>query len=426
MAELKHYQQHPDGSVTVHKPSVNGQAPPAYYNVTFQGDDPDSGGNERVDDVLRATETPIISLAASDESMQDGQAIQGLSSTVFSSRTAVLEDGFGEDSEDEPADAYTRCVARVQDAVYGFFTGNAVTLWKVFYIVLLVLYVAYFIGAMTYKFGDEGSLRLLVVTLVVAAYLLFRFMSYILRRHGYNGVGSSQCMVSLSAFAAKIRLDVILAVAVTLFAIVFVIVEVGRHKPERLISAGGMAAFLLLFYVFSYNPAKVRWRPVVWGMLLQIIFALVILRTSWGYDSFAYLGDRISEFLTYTDAGSKFVFGDLYTNHFFAFKVLPVVVFFSTFVSMLYYIGFMQFIIRNVGRFLAFCLDTSPAESLNAAGNIFIGQSEAPLLIRPFIADMTRSELHAVLTGGFATIAGSVMAAYMQYGDRAKHHRSSV
>ncbi|KAK3588023.1 hypothetical protein CHS0354_012069 [Potamilus streckersoni] len=167
---------------------------------------------------------------------------------------------------------------------------------------------------------------------------------------------------------------------------------------------------------------QVNWRPVFWGLTLQFIFALLILRWNVGYDIFLWLGDRVQEFLAHADRGSEFIFGkNTYQHHFFAFKVLPVIVFFSSIVSVLYYLGVMQLVIRNLARFMAWIMETSPAESLNAAGNIFIGQSEAPLLIRPFIKEMTNSELHAVLTGGFATIAGSVMAAYILMGVPANH-----
>lgn len=329
-----------------------------------------------------------------------------------------------DDDEEERADGCSRLVGLVQNAVSDFFADNADILWKLFYLLLSVAYLAYFIGAMWYRFGDEGSLRLLVVTLMVAVYLLFRLIEHLFQNGTWSFCSCSHLAPASKQFrqiTRKIRLDIILMVAASVAALVYTIVVVAVHKPRNMISLGGMAVFVLLFYVFSTSPAKVKWRPVVWGILMQFIFAVIILRTQWGYDAFAYLGDRVTEFLAYTDAGSKFVFGDLYINHFFAFKVLPVVVFFSTFVTMMYYVGFMQFIIRNVGRFLAFCLDTSPAESLSAAGNIFLGQSEAPLMIRPFLADMTMSELHAVLTGGFATIAGSVMAAYILYGVPSNH-----
>ncbi|KAK7108522.1 solute carrier family 28 member 3-like [Littorina saxatilis] len=329
-----------------------------------------------------------------------------------------------EGEEEEGSGREHRCskvVGRVQDAVNGFFTDNSDLLWKLFYLVLLVLYFVYFIAAMVYKFGDEASIRLLVVTILVGVYLLFRLVEFLVRRGTitcFDFSGAYECFMKSGK---KFRFDLILAGVGSLSAFIYIVVDVGVQHPRVLISLGGMVVFILLFYVFSHNPARVQWRPVIWGILLQFIFAVLILRTTWGYNAFDYLGARVSELLAFTDAGSKFVFGDLYTNHFFAFKVLPVVVFFSTFVSLMYYVGFMQFIIRNLGRFLAFCLGTSPAESLNTAGNIFIGQSEAPLMIRPFLSDMTKSELHAVLTGGFATIAGSVMAAYILYGVPANH-----
>ncbi|XP_061179507.1 solute carrier family 28 member 3-like [Saccostrea echinata] len=166
---------------------------------------------------------------------------------------------------------------------------------------------------------------------------------------------------------------------------------------------------------------NVNWRPVFWGTIIQFYFALAILQWSVGYEAFKWLGDRVTEFLAYTDKGAAFVFGDKFQDHFFAFKVLPVTVFFSSFVSVCYYLGIMQFIIRNLSRFISNVMGTSPAESLNAAGNIFVGQSEAPLMIRPFLAKLTKSELHAVCTGGFATVAGSTMGGYIAYNVPANH-----
>ncbi|KAH0628227.1 hypothetical protein JD844_009105 [Phrynosoma platyrhinos] len=126
-------------------------------------------------------------------------------------------------------------------------------------------------------------------------------------------------------------------------------------------------------------------------------------------------------FLGYTDAGAKFVFGEKYTDHFFAFKVLPIVIFFSTVMSMLYHVGFMQWLIKKVGWVMQITLGTSPVESLVAAGNIFVGQSESPLLVKPYLPYVTKSELHAIMTAGFATIAGSVLGAYISFGVSATH-----
>ncbi|XP_076437352.1 putative transporter HI_0519 [Babylonia areolata] len=419
MAELKTYTRYPEDF-------HHDDPPPTYDNAAFTGDSTqDVNGIQHP----QPTDTRSIPMPPSENCTPAPDHASAAEKGNVQGEEGGEE---GEEEEEEDSGTSNKCsevVGIVQDAIYGFFTTNEDLLWKLLYLLLLLLYLAYFIGAMVYKFGDEGSIRLLVVTCVVALYLVFRLFEFLYRRGNLpclncsNSSGSSSvgCWSKFLKVARKLRLYIVLTVGVILFAIIYVVVEIGRHKPRNMISLGGMAAFILLFYIFSSNPAKVKWRPVIWGILLQFIFALIILRTTWGFQAFDYLGKRVTEFLAYTDAGSKFVFGDLYENHFFAFKVLPVVVFFSTFVTMMYYVGFMQFVIRNVGRFLAFCLGTSPAESLNAAGNIFLGQSESPLMIRPFIQDMTLSELHAVLTGGFATIAGSVMAAYILYGVPPNH-----
>ncbi|KAJ8026189.1 Solute carrier family 28 member 3 [Holothuria leucospilota] len=182
-------------------------------------------------------------------------------------------------------------------------------------------------------------------------------------------------------------------------------------------SAVGLPIFIFFTYIFSKNPRRVKWRPVVWGLVLQFILGIFILRTSLGRSIFQWLGCIVGDFLNFTDAGSKFVFGeDTYTAHSFAFKVLPVLIYFSAVISVLYHLGIMQIVIRKLAWLMQNTMKTSASESLNAAANIFIGQMEAPLLIRPFLKDMTKSELHAVMTGGFATIAGSVLGAYITLG----------
>uniref|UniRef100_A0A2C9JNV4 Sodium/nucleoside cotransporter n=1 Tax=Biomphalaria glabrata TaxID=6526 RepID=A0A2C9JNV4_BIOGL len=322
--------------------------------------------------------------------------------------------------DDEPS-RFSIVVGRVQKAIFDFKQKNKDVLNTIFKLVLLLAYFAYFAYAMYYRFGDEGSWRLLIVTILASLGILLNlFLSYRRRKHE-DDEDSGQCTVKLWKVIAKIRLNIVLPIVLTIGFIVYIIVDVGLNKPRNLISLAGIAFFVVSFFLFSHNPSKVKWRPVYWGIALQIIFAMLILKTSWGHDAFEWLGDRVSEFLAYTDAGSQFVFGELYEQHYFAFKVLPVVVFFSTFVSMLYYLGVMQAVIKMVGKFLSFCLGTSATESVNAAGNIFIGQTEAPLLIRPFLKDMTNSEIHAVMTGGFATIAGAVMAAYILYKVPANH-----
>lgn len=328
-----------------------------------------------------------------------------------------------ENSDDEVYTGCARVANKIQTGVVGTLSKHGSKIKLLFKLVLLLLYFAYFGYAMYYRFGDEGSIRLLVCTILgVLILLLYTFN----RLFGFKfKFSSEQRSLSKENKIKKIKRHtgrfLMLAVFIALAA--YIIYDVLLDYPQNAISVAGLALYIIIFYVFSKNPAKVKWRPVFWGFALQYIFALVILRTSWGYQAFQWLGDRVTEFLNYSNAGATFLFGDILvtTYSLFAFRVLPVVVYFYTVTSVLYYLGVMQVIVKKMGMFLSFCLGTSPAESLNAAGNIFVGMTEAPLMIQPFLKDMTKSELHAVMTGGFATIAGSVLGAYINFGVPANH-----
>ncbi|MEO0988075.1 MAG: NupC/NupG family nucleoside CNT transporter [Cyanobacteria bacterium J06639_14] len=190
---------------------------------------------------------------------------------------------------------------------------------------------------------------------------------------------------------------------------------------ERLVSLLGLGVFVACAYLLSVNRRGVRWKPVLWGMALQLILALLILRTPLGLIVFRWLGDLVTQFLDYTDAGASFVFGQNFKDFFFAFKVLPTVIFFSAFVSLLYHYNILQRVVQVVAWLMMRTMGTSGAESLSAAANIFVGQTEAPLVIKPYIGKLTMSELHAVMTGGFATVAGGVLAAFISFGVPAEH-----
>lgn len=190
---------------------------------------------------------------------------------------------------------------------------------------------------------------------------------------------------------------------------------------ERLISVFGLAVFVGLSYAFSVERRAVKWSPVLWGIALQLIFAILILKTAPGLAVFKFLGDMVTQFLNFSDAGAKFIFGDKFAEHFIAFKVLPTIIFVSSFITILYHYGILQRVVQAVAWLMIKTMKTSGAETLSCAANIFIGQTEAPLLIKPYLAAMTLSEIHAVMTGGFATIAGGVMAAYISFGVPAQH-----
>eukprot|EP01012_Entosiphon_sulcatum_P007795 TRINITY_DN14072_c0_g1_i1.p1 TRINITY_DN14072_c0_g1~~TRINITY_DN14072_c0_g1_i1.p1 ORF type:complete len:492 (+),score=53.34 TRINITY_DN14072_c0_g1_i1:242-1717(+) len=216
------------------------------------------------------------------------------------------------------------------------------------------------------------------------------------------------------------RVRCILIIAALLVAAIWVVVD-GLASPLRLMSAGGLFVFVMLCYVLSRHRRRVKFRPVLWGLGLQLVLGFFVIRTRAGFLFFEKIGSMVSAFLDFSDAGAAFVFGDNFRDVYFAFKVLPTICFFSTFMSVCYYFGIVQVVVRVLSKILQRTMGTAASESLSAAGNIFVGQTEAPLLVRPFVPDMTLSELHAVMTGGFATIAGGVLAAYINLGISPAH-----
>lgn len=147
----------------------------------------------------------------------------------------------------------------------------------------------------------------------------------------------------------------------------------------------------------------------------------MILKTPWGLNVFRSLGDTVSHFLSFSDVGAKFVFGDNFKDHFFAFQVLPTIIFFSAFINVLYYYGILPRVVNGLAWVMMKTMKTSGSESLSCAGNIFLGPTESALMVKPYVAKMTQSELHAVMTGGFATIAGGVLGAYLSFGIPPEH-----
>lgn len=187
---------------------------------------------------------------------------------------------------------------------------------------------------------------------------------------------------------------------------------------------------LALAYLFSTNRRAIRLKTVAWGLGLQIVFAWFVLRYPAGQHAFQVAKEGVTRLLGYAYAGSHFVFGDLAKPGselgYFAFGVLPTVIFIAAFFAVLYHIGVMQIIIRVFAWVMTRLMGASGAESLNVAASIFMGQTEAPLTIRPFLPDLTRSELMTVMTSGMAHVSGGIMAAYIGYGIDAGHLLSAV
>ena len=182
----------------------------------------------------------------------------------------------------------------------------------------------------------------------------------------------------------------------------------------------GIVVLLIIAVLFSNNRKAINLRTVLGALAIQIGFAALILYVPFGRDALQATANGVSNVIAYGNEGINFVFGGLSdpsnAGFIFAVKVLPIIVFFSGLISVLYYLGIMQVVIKVIGGALQAALGTSKAESMSAAANIFVGQTEAPLVVRPYIKNMTQSELFAIMAGGTASIAGSVMAGYAGMG----------
>ncbi|PSU20774.1 NupC/NupG family nucleoside CNT transporter [Photobacterium kishitanii] len=189
---------------------------------------------------------------------------------------------------------------------------------------------------------------------------------------------------------------------------------------QLLISLAGIAILVLCAILLSDNRKAINWRTVIGALVLQASFAALVLYIPLGQKMLGAMSDGVAGLLSFADIGIKFVFGDLAniekSGFVFAIRVLPLVIFISALISLLYYFGIMQWVIKVLGGGIQKLLGTSRAESLVATGNIFLSQGESPLLIRPFLAKMTRSELFVVMTCGMASVAGSVLGGYAGLG----------
>ena len=198
---------------------------------------------------------------------------------------------------------------------------------------------------------------------------------------------------------------------------------IAAHEGMTLVGVtqalGGIVALLLIAYVCSSNRKAINWKTVGFGLLLQFVLALSILKLNWVQSIFTGIGKIFVSILDFTAAGSVFLFGDLMNadtyGFIFVFQILPTIIFFAALTSLLFYLGVLQFLVKILAKGTAKLLNISGAESLSVIGNIFLGQTEAPLLIKAYLPKMNRSEMLLVMVGGMATVAGGVLAAYIGF-----------
>jgi concentrative nucleoside transporter, CNT family len=215
-----------------------------------------------------------------------------------------------------------------------------------------------------------------------------------------------------------------------------------KDPMSRFAGLLGIIVFLSIAYLFSTNRRAIRWKTVLWGLGLQFLFAWIVIRYTWGETALDFAGKKIKAMLAYSYAGSSFVFGNLGfpgSDHYwflppgtsqlgtiFAFQILPTIIFVSAFFALLYHLGVMQLIIKGMAWLMNRFMGVSGAESLNVAASIFMGQTEAPLTIRPLLPECTKSELMTIMTAGMAHVSGGIMAAYILYGIDAKNLLAAV
>lgn len=289
-------------------------------------------------------------------------------------------------------------------------------LMNIVHVLLLAGYVVYLCFAVRYD--PAGTVVVFVIGILYLFYIIVKFFKLEISGN------CNSMFLFLGSFCKRTFRKItkrIITVILVLGLITFILYDTW-DKWEKLTPLGGLAIFLFILFITSKSPRKVKWMTVIWGILLQFLMGIIILRWPPGYAACKFVGDQVAIFLLYTDAGSKFVFGETtYLYHVVIFKILPVVVYFSAIVSILYYLGIMQMVIKAIAKVFEVVLETTAIESFATSAQIFVGAVETSVTLKPFLNDITRSELHAVLTSGFATVAGTVIAAYIEFGVPPEH-----
>ncbi|XP_022613332.1 solute carrier family 28 member 3 [Seriola dumerili] len=301
------------------------------------------------------------------------------------------------------------------EAVKGYLAEHRDQIRLFIHLVLAAGFAAIVIAACVLNF--HRAVGLLVISLVT---VFFLFWDWMMERYGnwvWEELHPIRDLRSRNWFWIRWIKYVLVLVAV----VCWLALDTAQLGTRQLVSFSGLLFLIFLMMLFSKHPFRWSWQTLLCGIGLQFVFGLLILRTTFGFAALVWLGKQAEIFMSFTDAGSKFVFGASYTDHFFAFKVMPILVFLSSVISILYYIGFMQWLICKIGLVMQVTMGTSPTESMVAAANIFLGHIDSPLLIRPYISGLTISEIHAVMTGGFASISGSLLGAFISLGVEASH-----
>ena len=285
---------------------------------------------------------------------------------------------------------------------------------NIFCLLATIGWVVYLAFAISKNYSK--TIPLIVVTAISVFFKSWSILVKISRNHCHNCGGFLKKIEKFSEKYEKFLNSAFILLGLAAFITGVALSTKEPIQSKQWLSLGGYFTIPTILFIFSKKRSKINFRIPISGLLIQSLFALFINRTDLGFTIFSFLGELAEIFLNFVEAGSSFLFGADYVRHFFAFKVLPIIIYFSSVVSILYYTGAMQWLILKIGFFVYKIMGTSATESVVACGNIFIGQTEAPLLIRPYLKHCTESELLAIMAAGMATIAGSVLGAFLDYG----------
>ncbi|KAI4454725.1 sodium/nucleoside cotransporter [Holotrichia oblita] len=309
----------------------------------------------------------------------------------------------------------SKALQRSQDSIGSFLEDNSRNLGIGLKATVFLMFTAHFIWA-TYYFIDQTDETINNTMCHGYGFLL---LLYIAITYGFTYTWCLKPYVikPIGSIANIVGHLLILAAALT-----YLVID-ARDEWNRLIPLIGFTTFIIFGFLCSKYPGNIIWRPVIWGFISQFVFGLLTVRWKVGRDVFRCAGDKVTTFLGYAVNGSAFVYGDILVHQYqiFAFQAVSTIYFLNFFINVLYYYGIMQKIVGVLGSFLHSILGTTICESVNTAGNIFLGQSEAPFLLKPYLKNLTSSEFHTIIASGFATVSGTVLAAYISYGAKAEH-----
>ncbi|KAF2268269.1 sodium/nucleoside cotransporter 1 /nucleoside cotransporter 1 [Lojkania enalia] len=288
-----------------------------------------------------------------------------------------------------------------------------------FHIIIGMLFTGWWIAGLIEHRHDKNWIIPFLLWLAIMLRLLFFHVPITVVTRPMHWVWNNTGVRFGSYIPEKLRvpLGAALTIAVILIGAFVSEESADNTRANRAVSLFGLAVFLFGFWATSRNRKKIVWHTVIVGMLTQFIIALFVLRTKAGYDIFTFISDLARELLGFARQGVEFLTTpDIAAYQFFFFSVIPAIIFFVSFVQLLYYWGVLQWFIGKFAVFFFWSMRVSGAEAVVASASPFIGQGESAMLIRPFVAHLTKAELHQVMTSGFATIAGSVLVAYISMG----------